>query len=263
MAGGIRLPALAAALLLGLVGGTAAESPGDTFKDCAACPEMVVVPAGSFRMGDLNGAGYGVEGPVHDVRIGHAFAVGIHEVTFAEWDACVAAGGCSYRPGDEGWGRGRRPVVNVSWDDAQAHARWLNRMTGKTYRLLTEAEWEYVARAATRSRYPWGDGIDGSRARYASREGTAPVGTFAANGFGVHDTAGNAWEWVQDCWHEGYAGAPADGAAWTGDGECGPRVRRGGSWRSIAGVVRSAVRYRSTGDRRTDAIGYRLARNLD
>ncbi len=263
MAGAIRLPALAAALFLGLAGGPAADSPDDTFKDCPECPEMVVVPAGSFRMGDVNGAGYGVEEPVHDVRIGRAFAVGIHEVTFAEWDACVAAGGCPHRPGDEGWGRGRRPVVNVSWDDVHTHARWLSRMTGKTYRLLTEAEWEYVARAGTQTRYPWGDDVDESRAHYASQDGTVPVGSFAPNGFGVHDTAGNAWEWVQDCWHEGYAGAPADGAAWVGDNTCGSKVRRGGSWSSIAKVARSAVRYWSTRDRRTHAVGYRLARNVD
>ena len=160
-------------------------------------------------------------------------------------------------------GRDRRPVVNVSWDDAQAHARWLSRKTGKAYRLLTEAEWEYVARAGTRTRYPWGNGVDGSRARYASRDGTVPVGSYAPNDFGVHDTAGNVWEWVADCWQKDYAGAPATGAARTGDDDCGPRPRRGGSWRSIAGVVRSAVRYWSTRDHRTDAIGYRLARNLD
>ncbi len=133
--------------------------PRSVFRDCKECPEMVVVPAGRFRMGDVNGGGESDEQPVHEVTIAYPFAVGRYEVMFAEWDACAADVGCTHRPGDQGWGRENRPVINVSWDDAQAYVRWLLRETGKPYRLLSEAEWEYVARAGTTTEYPWGDDI--------------------------------------------------------------------------------------------------------
>ena len=211
-----------------------ARKPGDTFEDCPECPEMVVVPPG---------------GPA-----GRSFAVGVYEVTFAEWDACVSDGGCGgYRPDDEGWGRGKRPVVNVSWDDAQAYVRWLSGETGEDYRLLSEAEWEYVARAGTTTRYWWRDEVGWNRANCrgcGSRwdgEGTAPVGSFSANPFGLHDVHGNVLEWVEDCWEEG---------------NCGRRVLRGGSWVDFPWNLRSASRDGYISGNRSYVSGFRVARTL-
>ena len=161
------------------------------------------------------------------------------EVTFDEWDACVAYGDCDPRVSDSGWGRGRQPVINVTWDDAKRYVAWLSRMTGKPYRLLTEAEWEYAARAGTQTAYSWGDEIgkgnancDGCGSQWDNKQ-TAPVGSFAANAFGLYDMHGNVWEWVEDCFHDNYEGAPDDGSAWTADGDCNSRVLRGGSWSTI------------------------------
>ena len=243
---------------------------GDVFQDCDACPEMVVVPAGLFMMGSpaSEEERSDDEGPVHQVTFEQPFAVGKYEVTFAEWDACVAGGGCNgYRPNDKGWGRGRQPVINVSWKDAQAYVRWLSEETGEAYRLLSEAEWEYVARAGTTTRYFWGDNIGRNRANCAgcgSRwdKQPAPVGRFRANAFGLHDVHGNVWEWTQDCGHENYRGAPADGRAWEG-GNCGARVSRGGSWRSYGPrSLRSANRNTGTAGDRYYFYGFRLARML-
>ena len=255
--------------------------PGKTFRDCAQCPEMVVVPAGSYMMGSPDGEeGRGHdEGPVHEVTIATPFAVGKYEVTFAEWDACVAAGGCKRRPDDMEWGRGRRPVNNVSWADAQTYVAWLAQETGQPYRLLSEAEWEYVARAETTGTYWWdgwfSTGADHAYANYGTDtccEGkaagadrwmhTSPVGSFEANAFGLVDTAGNVWEWVADCWNDSYRGAPSDGSAWT-SGDCGSRVLRGGSWYNEPEVLRSANRGRSDTGSRDDTFGFRIARTLD
>ena len=248
----------------------AAHKRGDTFKDCDPCPEMVIVPPGGFRMGDLHGAGYFSEKPIHAVRIDHAFAVGKFEVTFDEWAACVSDGGCNgYRPDDLGWGRGDRPVVHVSWHDAKTYVRWLSRKTGKTYRLLSEAEWEYAARAGTRTIFPWGNAVGSG---YANCDGcgsawddhlTAPVGSFAPNGFGLHDMHGNVYEWVEDCWHSGYEGAPSDGSAWTSGGVCQVRILRGGSYDDTPALVRSANRDgNSANDRYNLFSGVRVARAL-
>ena len=247
---------------------TAAE--GGVFRDCDVCPEMVVVPAGSFMMGSppSEEGRDDDEGPVHRVMIAEPFAAGKYEVTFEEWDACVSGGGCSgYRPGDHGWGRGRRPVIDVSWKDAQAYVAWLSRKAGKEYRLLSEAEWEYAARAGTTTRYHWGDDVGRDRANcYGSLCGdsweyTAPVGSFGANGFGLHDMHGNVWEWVEDCWN-GYAGAPSDGSAWE-SGNCGMRVLRGGSWNFNPRFLRAADRVRIfTGYRNLSYGGFRVARTL-
>ena len=246
---------------------------GRTFRDDLRSggegPEMVVVPAGSFRMGCVSGQGcYFNEYPVHRVTISAPFAVGVHEVTFAEWDTCVAAGGCGrYRSDDAGWGRGRRPVVNVSWKDAQAYVAWLTRESGGQYRLLSEAEWEYVARAGSETAYHWGDKIgrnradcDGCGSRW-DNERTAPVGSFRANGFGLHDVHGNVWEWVQDCWNDSYAGAPADGSAWE-QGNCAARVGRGGSCYDFPRNLRSANRSRYSTGIRHYGFGFRVARSL-
>ena len=227
------------------------RAPGTAFRDCPECPEMVVVPAGSFMMGSpSHEAGRdNDEGPAHRVTIAKPFAVGKYEVTFAEWDACVADGGCGgHRPGDKGWGRGRRPAINVNWDDAKAYVRWLSDKTGKQYRLPSEAEWEYAARAGTTTRYSWGDEVGRNRANCDGcgslwdNEQTAPAGSFRANVFGLHDVHGNVWEWVEDCWSGNYLGAPADGSAWE-SGDCSRRVLRGGSWFNIRGasVLRSAA----------------------
>ena len=183
-------------------------------------------------------------------------------MTFAEWDACLAQGGCSHRAGDQGWGRGKRPVVDVSWDDiARQYLPWLSRKTGKTYRLLTEAEWEYAARAGTTTRYAFGDTIAKSQAQFDSAGKTVAVGSFQPNAFGLYDMHGNVWEWVQDCWNGSYTGAPTDGSAWTA-GDCSHRIVRGGSWGSDAGVLRATNRGRSSAANRTDSFGFRVGRTL-
>ncbi len=243
---------------------------GDTFQDCDYCPEMVVVPPGSFRMGDLHGVGYFSEKLIHTVRIDYAFAIGKFEVTFDEWAACVSDGGCNgYRPDDLGWGRGDRPVVHVSWQDAKTYVRWLSRKTGKTYRLLSEAEWEYAARASSRTMFPWGNSMGSG---YANCDGcgsvwdddmTAPVGSFAPNAFGLHDMHGNVYEWVEDCWHSNYVGAPSDGSAWTSGGVCQVRILRGGSYDDTPVLVRSANRDGNLANDRDNLFsGIRVARAL-
>ena len=228
--------------------------------------ELVAVPAGSFRMGDLSGEGNPHEKPVHSVRV-PAFKLGKYEVTFAQWDACVADGGCGgYRPGDEGWGRGNRPVINVSWDDIQSFIQWLNGRTGGNYRLPSEAEWEYAVRAGSTTKYSWGDSIGSNRAncnRCGSRwdyQQTAPVGSFSANAWGLHDMHGNVSEWVEDCGNGNYAGAPSDGCAWT-SGDCSRRVIRGGSWGSLPWFLRAAGRSRGSRSDRYGGQGFRLVQD--
>ena len=249
----------------------ASYRPGETFRDCDACPEMVVIPPGSFIMGAPSGDKdrSAREEPVHGVRIAAPLAVGKYEVTFAQWEACVADGGCNgYVPDDRGWGRGERPVIATSWKDAEAYLRWLAARTGHAYRLLTEAEWEYVARAGTTTAYWWGDQVGGGNANCDGcgsawdDRGTAPVGSFRANWFGLHDVAGNVWEWVEDCWHERYDGAPADGGAWTVGEDCQRRVLRGGSWNDYPKGVRSAVRASFDWVRGLSIFGFRVARTL-
>ena len=246
------------------------ELDGLPFRDCPHCPEVVVVPSGDFMMGSPRSDGdrQDDEEPQHRVTIGSTFAVGVYEVTFAEWDACVSRRGCGgYRPDDEGWGRSRRPVVNVSWNDAQSYVAWLSRETGESYRLLSESEWEYVARAGTETRYWWGDDIGRNRANCEScgsgwdEESTAPKGSFAANGFGLHDVHGNVWEWVQDCRNESYDGAPDDGSSWD-NGDCSERVLRGGSWDDHPVDLRAAARYADVTGNRDDYAGFRVARTL-
>ena len=248
--------------------------PEKVFRDCPDCPEMVVVPAGSFMIGspEHEAGRHDSEGPRRCVTIDKPFAVGKYEVTFDEWDACVNSRGCrGYRPKDAGWGRGRRPVIGISWDDAQAYVRWLSRKTGKKYRLLSEAEWEYAARGVTTTRYSWGNAIgrnlancDGCDSRWDNRQ-TAPAGSFPANPFGLHDVHGNLREWVEDCWNGSYSGAPSDGRAWT-SGDCEGHVQRDGSWFDEPWSLRSAQRYAERyGDRlgsRLSVIGFRVARTL-
>jgi formylglycine-generating enzyme required for sulfatase activity len=237
---------------------------GTVFRDCPDCPEMVVVPAGSFMMGSpANEEGrFDGEGPQHTVTIARPFAVGKFEVTFGEWDACVAGAGCTSNksPSDAGFGKGRRPVIYVSWDDAKEYVAWLSRKAGKTYRLLSEAEWEYAARAGTTTRHAFGVTITSSQAQYSAGK-TVEVGSFQSNRFGLHDMHGNVEEWVEDCRHGSYQGAPTDGSAWTtscADG--GRRIARGGSWWSMyPRDLRSAQRsVGTTGNR----VGFRVGRTL-
>jgi formylglycine-generating enzyme required for sulfatase activity len=210
---------------------------------CPECPEMVMIPAGIFFMGSQTGKGKADEEPLHEVTISR-FAMGTHEVMFNEWQACVDDGGCNgYRPSDGGWGRGRRPVINVSWRNARAYVAWLSRHTGQRYRLPSEAEWEYAARAGTATLYPWGNEITLNNANYGRNVGkTTEVGSYSANPFGLYDMQGNVWEWVEDVWHDNYTDAPKDGSAWTTGGDVQRRSLRGGSWSNIPWFVRSAFR---------------------
>ena len=272
--GGLLVAGVVLWAVLG-VGTAHAEEGGRRFRDCAECPELVVVPAGTYMMGSpASEAGRERnEGPQHPVTIGAVFAVGVYEVTFAEWDACVADGGCNgYLPSDihSNSGRGRRPVINVRWSDAQAYVRWLSEETGAEYRLLSEAEWEYVARAGTTTPYHFGQTISTSQANYGSSAGTVEVGTYPANDFGLHDVHGNVNEWTQDClnlnWtmNRGYTGAPTDGSAWEQD-NCDVQVWRGGSWSGDIGL-RSADRVlnrqRRDSYRGYSNVGFRVARTL-
>ena len=245
-----------------------------TFKDCTGCPEMVVIPAGEFTMGSPDSEPFRAAETQHRVTIAAPFAVGKFEITFAQWDACVKGGGCdNYRPDDQHWGRGKRPVIDMSWENAKAYVNWLSRKSGKTYRLLSEAEWEYATRAGTTTAYSTGKTIsprqanydgsgDGSGPSEANRQKTMPVGSFPANAFGLHDMHGNVSQWVEDCWHDDYtAMAPADGSAWL-DGDCNGRVLRGGSWGDSEVELRSAAR---TGEYKSNSSyndGLRVARSL-
>ncbi len=247
----------------------AALQSGASFKECAKdCPEMIVVPAGSFTMGSPAGekGRFDNEGPQHQVTIAGSFAVSKTDVTFADWDACVAVGGCP-DVNDSGMGRGTKPVINVNWDDALQYAAWLSKMTGKTYRLLSEAEWEYAARAGTTTAFFWGDEVgtanancNGCDSHWDARE-TSPVESFKPNAFGLDDMAGNVWQWVQDCYHDDYSGSPTDGSAWTG-GDCSRRVVRAGSWYLPPRSVRSAYRFRLNADNQIIFLGFRVGRTL-
>jgi formylglycine-generating enzyme required for sulfatase activity len=246
-----------------------AANPGSDLKECAhGCPVMIVVPAGKFLMGSPENEAdrEGSEGPRHEVTLTKPFAVSKFEVTFEEWDACIAAAACP-RVAD-GWGRGKMPVINVSWGDARQYLGWLSRLTGNEYRLLTEAEWEYAARAAADTRYSWGDEIgrgnaacDGCGSPWDLQQ-TAPVGSFKPNAWGLYDMHGNVWEWVEDSWHESYDGAPTDGSAWLQGGDPSYRVVRGGSWRNESELVRAAVRAKRNIHVRFDTLGFRVARTI-
>ena len=229
-------------------------------------PEMVVIPAGRFRMGCVSGKNCrDYEKPVHEVRIA-SFALSKYEVTFEEYDRFTAATGRK-RADDEDWGRGRRPVINVSWEDAVAYAKWLSDRTGERYRLPSEAEWEYAARAGSTTKYSWGNKKGRNRANCYSCgsqwdfEKTAPVGSFSPNAWGLHDMHGNVLEWVQDCWNGSYQGAPTDGSA-RASGDCERRVLRGGSWYFLPGYLHAALRYNGITGERDIYSGFRVARTL-
>jgi formylglycine-generating enzyme required for sulfatase activity len=239
---------------------------GDSFRECASCPEMVVVPAGDFVMGspESERGRSANESPQHMVTIPQPIAVGKFVVTFDQWDACIAHGGCTYSPGDNNWGRGSQPVINVSWDNAKAYVAWLAKQTNKPYRLLTEAEWEYAARAKAMTRYSFGNN-DAELGHYAWFEGNSesrahPVGEKRPNAFGLYDMHGNVWQWTQDCYEDDYSGTPTDGSAAT---QCSiGLVLRGGSWNSAPSYLRSAFRNRSSSNDRSFDFGFRIGRSL-
>lgn len=272
------------ALMIGAALASAQTPPtlwttGQEFDDCGGstwCPRMVVIPAGSFMIGSpAEEAGRAAnEGPRRRVHI-RQFAAGKFEVTWDQWLACVGDGGCSaFTPNDQGYGRGDRPVIDVPWDNARAYVSWLARQTGQPYRLLTEAEWEYAARAGTDTPFPWGDNASHAHANYGAdtccsglatgRDQwlyTSPVGSFPANAFGLHDLHGNVWEWVQDCYSVSYSGLPSDGSA--NETTCANRQLRGGSWYSHPPNLRSARRLRDTPASRGNDRGFRVARTLN
>lgn len=253
------------------------------FRDCATCPDMLPLPAGAYRMGEEGGRRRAVlvalglaRSERRQITINYAFAVSRTEITFAQWDACVMEGGCNaYTPSDEGWGRDERPVINVSWDDAQAYVTWLSARTGQSYRLLSDAEWEYAARAGHDRAYAWGRYPSHERANFGGPEcppctglsqgsdvwvQTAPVAQFAANGFGLYDMHGNVYEWVQDC--SVYdAPPPGDGSPVNTEG-CATRVIRGGAWYSNAYRIRTAYTAFAEHGHRANVIGFRVARAL-
>lgn len=243
--------------------------PGTVFADTLPSgddgPEMIVIPPGTFTMGSRQQTGYvNDEQPHHPVTIGKAFAVGRYEVTFKHYDAFAVATNRP-QPSDNGFGRDDRPALNIAWQDAHDYAAWLAEQTGARYRLLTEAEWEYVARGGSRTAFWWGDSMELNRAKCTgctdgwSKPGPEPVGAFAANGFGLHDTVGNVWEWVEDCYHNNYRGAPANGRAWVTT-SCARRVLRGGAWNTRPELARSSER--GAENATPNAIGFRVARDL-
>ena len=271
--------AISAVLAAGLLAAGCSEAPSTTagsvgaaqqsVKDCAECPEMVVVPAGEFTMGSPTSEMYRGAEMQHQVTL-PSFAISKYEITFDEWDACVADGGCGgYRPEDNGWGRGKNPVINVSWTDAKAYAEWLSRKTGKPYRLPSESEWEYAARAGTTTAFSFGETITPDQVNFdaspngENRQKTMPVGSFPANAFGVHDMHGNVWEWIEDCWSDEYtAETPSNGAPLERD-NCQGHVMRGGSWEDYQGEARSAARVGAFTDDAFPSDGIRVARAVE
>ena len=254
--------------------------PGEIFKDCDACPQMIVVPAGRFMMGSPSGEPERDtrEQPVHPVTIPRHFAISRYEVTFQEWEACLADQGCNgYNPDDQGWGRGRQPVINLSWIDTQTYTAWITRKSGQPYRLASEAEWEYAARAGTTTPFYFGAKITSADANFKGSEPykgsprsefrgrMLPVGSFKPNAFGIYDMHGNAREWVQDCMHDNYDHAPNDGSVWAKEdgGNCAYPVLRGGNYVSVGRRIRSAFRLGLKKDFRIEATGLRVTRALN
>lgn len=231
-------------------------------KDCENCPEMVRIPGGRFQMGAETGDGNPDELPAHEVRV-RPFSMSRYEISFDDWDACIHAGACA-EIWDQDWGRGRQPLINVGWDEAQTYVRWLSSKTGKSYRLASEAEWEYAARAGSTTPYPWGEEVVPGLAICWSHCGTdadqpAPVGSTRPNAFGLYDMHGNVWEWVQDCSNPNYEGAPSDGSAWE-EGDCRSRMTRGGGWRNPSSDMRSTIRSAQPSNIHFTILGLRVVR---
>ncbi len=249
------------------------KGKSDWFQDLPFTPKLVVLPAGTFRMGSKDPDMWAE--PVHDVEIPAPFAVSRTPITFDEWDAALADKGVRYRPHDgeiferdpdpahcgPSWGRGQRPVINISWKDAQAYVRWLSKKTGHDYRLLTEAEWEYACRAGTKTAYATGKKITKKQARFEKLK-TSKVGRYPPNAWGLYDMHGNVYEWVEDYWHFDYEGAPANGEAWLIPDDFPQRVVRGGCWIGDRALLKSAHRTPEPARMRNCTIGMRVARSL-
>ena len=255
--------------------------PGKRFRDCEGCPEMMVIPAAAFWQGseDDSPLALSMEKPRRLVTIGQPFAVGIYEITMAQWDRCFDDKGCTSRPQDNGWGRGKRPVMMVSWNDAEEYVHWLSDKTGESYRLPSESEWEYFARAGEEGDWPGNHpaivcefgNIAGAETgfRWQHEEcsdksplGTTPVGSFRANKFGLYDTIGNVSEWTADCMNLSYVDAPVDGSAW-GKGICSSHMTRGGSWITGSKEIRLPARFNLKNGDRNDFTGFRIVRTID
>ena len=247
----------------------------ESFKDCPDCPEMVVAPAGSFIMGSPEiekERYYSAESPQRRVTFQKPFAVGKFTVSYAEWDACVADGGCGGLKLKDDWGRGDLPAVNVTWTIAHTYLEWLEEKTGKKYRLLSEAEWEYAARAGTTTTFWWGPKITPEQANYNGtlyytgggkigeyRQKTVPVSSFQPNPWGLYQVHGNVFQWVEDCASSEYKTAPVDGSAQT-SGHCPTRTIRGGSWKSEPTLLRAACRHYGWPEQPSFDTGFRVAR---
>lgn len=237
---------------------------GADIKDCPACPTLVQIPAATFTMG--SNTSDASEKPAHAVTLAAPFAIGRHEVSVQEWNACAAAGGCQKIAQPAGTSA-NAPMRDVSWDDAQQYVRWLGTVSGKPYRLPTEAEWERAARGGTTTRYWWGEQMAQGKANCKecgkpwAEDGPADVGSFGANPYGLYDTSGSVWEWVADCWHNNYKGAPADGRIWD-EPDCRVRVIRGGSWREGAAYMVVSTRFKYDAGVRHSQNGFRVARSL-
>ncbi len=235
--------------------------PGTVIKDCELCPAVVVLPTGTFQMG--SNSGDGDEKPVHPVTIARPIAMGRFEVTFAEYDACLAASGCRSNVSDNGWGRGANPVIHVTWTDANDYVRWLSATTGRRYRLPTEAEWEFAARGGSPAGDVYGKGAancDGCGSQWDNKR-TAPVGRFPPNPYGLYDMLGNAWEWTLDCWVDNYRAAPPDGSPRM-NGDCSRRVLRGGGYKDGPDSSRAANRNKDPITDRDPDNGFRVVREL-
>ncbi len=254
--------------------------PGKTFHDCEECPTMMVVPAGSYSQGSDNQSPLAVakEKPQRTVSFARPFAVSVFEITMAQWDQCAEDGGCKTTPRDNGWGRESHPAIMVSWNDAQEYVDWISRKTGQSYRLPSESEWEYVARAGEHSDWLGGDptavcaygNIAGAETDFNWQHDdcsdnavaeTRPVGSYKANAFGLYDVIGNAAEWTLDCMNLSYLDAPADGSAWT-RGMCSSRMTRGGSWFTGTREIRLPARFNLRAGDRNDFTGFRLVRTV-
>jgi len=241
----------------------ASRAAGAEFKDCPSCPAMIPLSAGTFTMG--SNTSDPSEKPAHSVTIKAPFAIGKYEVTVQQWNACADAGACPKASSAAGTNAGA-PIRDVSWDDAQQYIKWLSSTSGQPYRLPTEAEWEYAARGGTATRYWWGEQMANGKANCKecgqpwSADAPANAGSFAANGYGLHDTSGSVWEWVADCWHNSFKDAPSDGRAWD-QSACTVRVIRGGSWREGAPYMVASTRFKYDASVRHSQNGFRVVRN--
>ncbi len=258
---GLTAALAVAACILAAAGPVRAPKLGEVFRDCEHCPEMVVIPGGTFAMGsDRNKE----EKPVHIVSV-LSVAFGRYEVTWGDWQACLDAKACTTDPDDHKWGKGKQPILNVSWNDANQYAAWLTKITGVKYRLPTEAEWEFAARGGTTTDYWWGNAVgeDHANCLYCNPStwihAAFPVGKYPPNAYGLFDMNGNQWEWVADCWVENYTGAPADGTARITN-NCPQHVVRGGSWYFHAQNSRSASRDKFA--EYSYDLGFRIVREL-